>query len=62
MAETIQTTTNREDIFADQLGGHYRWTPTPSEGNLLMVYDSVTLQAFECPTSLQLRHAQVQRI
>ena len=28
MEKTFQTTTNREDIIADQLGGHYRWTPT----------------------------------
>jgi len=34
METTFQATTNREDIIADQLGGHYRWTPTRRQVDL----------------------------
>lgn len=28
MATTLQGKTNTEDIFAEHMSGHYRWTPT----------------------------------
>ena len=50
MATTLQGKTNTEDIFAEHMSGHYRWTPTASTNTAACIRPADETAAIDGPT------------